>query len=211
MRTQTILLAFSILILSSCEKKEITSSGSTNNMIGQINSFPHEPISSDEAYSLVHMREEEKLALDVYSTLFSKWGISIFSNISSSEQTHTDAVLALLNKYNLPDPVQNNALGVFEDSTLQGLYDSLVTQGNTSILNAFIVGATIEDLDIYDLNVWVSKVDNQDILYAYSNLTKGSRNHMRSFYSQIINSGGIYTAQFISQAELEAIINSPKE
>lgn len=73
------------------------------------------------------------------------------------------------------------------------------------------MGATIEDLDIYDLNNWSLKADNQDILFVFQNLTKGSRNHMRSFYSQIISSGGSYAAQYISQAELDAIINSPKE
>jgi hypothetical protein len=87
----------------------------------------------------------------------------------------------------------------------------LVTQGSTSTLNAFIVGATIENLDIFDLNNWNSKVDNQDIKYIYQNLTKGSRNHMRSFYGQVTGSGGTYSAQYISQTELDAIINSPKE
>jgi hypothetical protein len=73
------------------------------------------------------------------------------------------------------------------------------------------VGATIEDLDIFDLNNWLTKVDNQDIQFVYQNLNKGSRNHMRSFYGQVVNAGGTYTAQFITQAELDAIINSTNE
>jgi len=80
-----------------------------------------------------------------------------------------------------------------------------------AIVEGFKRGATIEDPDIYDLNQWSSKTDHQDMLFVYQNLNKGSRNHMRSFYGQIISSGGTYTAQFITQAELDAIIHSPKE
>lgn len=177
----------------------------------QINAFPEETLNEDEIRSLQFMREEEKLARDVYLTLYDKWKVNIFLNISSSEQTHADAVLALLNKYSLKDPVGNNAPGVFTDSTLQNLYMQLVTLGSASLLEAYKVGTTIEDLDIYDLESALLSIDNEDIEYAYDNLKRGSRNHMRAFYSQVISSGGSYSAQFISQSELEAIVNSPKE
>jgi hypothetical protein len=195
-------------LFQSCQKDNINNN---SDFIAQINTFPKEPLSADETKSLLQMREEEKLAHDVYITLYNKWKINVFSNIASSEQTHTDAVLSLLNKYALKDPVGNNAVGVFTDSTLQTLYNQLVATGSTSLLAAFKVGATIEDLDIYDLNTASLKVDNQDIKFVYANLTKGSRNHIRSFYDQIISSGGTYSAQFITQSELDAIINSPKE
>ena len=124
---------------------------------------------------------------------------------------HSNAVLTLLNKYSIQDPVGNNAVGVFTDSTLQKLYTQLVDMGSRSLLEGFKVGATIEDLDIYDLKNWTAKADNQDVNFVYQNLTKGSRNHLRSFYDQIISSGGTYFAQYITQSELEAIVNSPKE
>ena len=204
-----IILSFAIITaFSSCKKDDVTPN---NNINSQINAYSKEPLSNDEILSLKWMREEEKLAHDVYIALFNKWGVNIFTNIAASEQTHTNAVLTLLNKYQLTDPVGNNAVGIFSDTTLQKLYIQLVAKGSTSLSDGFKVGATIEDLDIYDLNNWSIKVDNQDIKFAYQNLTKGSRNHMRSFYSQIISSKSIYTAQFITQAELDAIINSAKE
>jgi hypothetical protein len=92
------------------------------------------------------MREEEKLAYDVYTALSKKWGLTVFNNISSSELTHTTAVLTLLNKYNIADPVGNNAVGIFGNSTLQALYNQLVVQGSISLTEAVKVGATIEDL-----------------------------------------------------------------
>jgi len=207
-----IILIISIAIataFSSCKKNDIATPNNDINF--QVNAYPKEALSADEILSLKWMREEEKLAHDVYITLHSKWNINIFTNIALSEQTHTNAVLSLLNKYELTDPVGNNTVGVFLDITLQNLYNQLITKGNKSILDAFKVGATIEDLDIFDLNNWSTKVDNQDIKFVYQNLTKGSRNHMRSFYSQITNANGSYSAQFITQADLNAILNSPKE
>ena len=203
MLTMIFLVAF-----SSCKKDDVSAN---SDITTQINSLPNEPLSVDEIQSLKIMREEEKLAHDVYITLYNKWNVNVFSNISSSEQTHTNAVLTLLKKYNITDPVGSNALGLFTDTTLQNLYSALVAEGNKSALDAFKVGATIEDLDIFDLNNWDNKVDNQDIKFVYSNLNKGSRNHIRSFYSQVLSSGGTYSAQYISQTELEAIINSPRE
>jgi len=53
-------------------------------------------LSDTEATHLVFMREEEKLARDTYITLNQTWGPRVFSNISSSEQTHMDTMLFML-------------------------------------------------------------------------------------------------------------------
>jgi len=208
MKNILILILFASTISISCKKENV---GAGNDPTAQINAYPKEPLSADETASLLMMREEEKLAHDVYLALGNKWGTNIYSNIASSEQSHTNAVLTLIQKYNLTDPVGSNPAGVFRDSTLQTLYNQLVAKGSLTALDGFKIGATIEDLDIYDLNNWSSKTDNQDIRFVYQILTKGSRNHLRSFYSQINGSGGSYTAQYLTQSELEAIINSPKE
>lgn len=208
MKNSIIFAVVMAVLFQSCQKDDINTN---SNVASQINTYPKEPISADETKSLILMREEEKLAHDVYITLYNKWKINVFLNIAASEQTHTDAVLSLLNKYALTDPVGSNTVGVFKDNRLQILYNQLVATGNISVLAALKVGATVEDLDIYDLNTAALKVDNQDIKFVYTNLTKGSRNHIRSFYGQIIGSGGTYSAQFITQSELDTIINSPKE
>jgi len=49
-----------------------------------------------EIDGLILMREEEKLAHDIYVTLFDQWGLPVFENIAASETTHTEAVLDLL-------------------------------------------------------------------------------------------------------------------
>ena len=210
MKTKVLVIAIAVnLAFVSCQKDEEVAANLT--VTSQIESFPKETLNADELTSLLQMREEEKLAKDVYNALYEKWKINVFTNISSSEQKHTDAVLTLINKYDLTDPVDKNVAGVFTDSGLQNLYNQLVAQGNISVLDAYKVGATIEDLDIFDLEEALLKSDNQDIKYVYDLLTMGSRNHMRSFYSQIISLGGSYSAQFISQTELVAIVSSAKE
>lgn len=183
----------------------------TANLQAQINSLPIESLSTAEINTLSFMREEEKMARDVYINLYNRWGANIFTNISNSEQTHMDAIMMLLNKYRLPDPVGSNAIGLFTNATLQNLYTQLVAKGNISLRDAYKVGATIEDLDIYDLTNAVNIIDNQDIRLVYDNLNKGSRNHLRSFYKNILNVGATYVPQYITPTVFDAIINSPME
>ena len=177
-----------------------------------LSDLPLEDVSTAEADGLYYMREEEKLAHDVYSFLYIDNGQSIFNNISNSEQTHTDAVKALIERYSLTDPVTDTTIGVFQNTVLHGLYDSLTAQGSASLVDALIVGVTIEEIDILDIQIQLDTyVDNQDITLVYENLLKGSRNHLRSFVSNLVNQGGSYTPQYLDQAVYDSIINSPME
>ncbi|MCF7865341.1 MAG: DUF2202 domain-containing protein [Candidatus Pacebacteria bacterium] len=168
-------------------------------------------LTEQEKAGIIQMREEEKLARDVYTTLGNIWGTPIFQNIASSEQTHTDAVKTLLTQYNIEDPVRNNTIGVFTSPIIQDLYDKLTTRGKTSLREALVVGALIEDLDIRDLDTLIDQTNKSDILTVYSNLQKGSRNHMRSFVRNIEANGGTYTPSYISQSEYDSILNSSQE
>ncbi|WP_297127015.1 DUF2202 domain-containing protein [Thermococcus sp.] len=176
-----------------------------------IDSIPAEQLTEEEKQGLLWMREEEKLARDVYLTLYEKWKLPIFQNIAKSEQTHMDSVKLLLEKYDLPDPVADEAVGKFSNPELQKLYNELVEKGSKSEIDALEVGAMIEELDIVDLQKWISKTDKQDIITVYENLMKGSRNHLRSFVSQLEKYGVTYEPQYLSKEEYEQIINSPME
>ena len=168
-------------------------------------------VTEKEKLALIQMREEEKLARDVYTTLGAIYNVPTFANIARSEQTHTDAIKALLVKYNIPDPVTNNAVGVFSSKDMQKLYDTLVAQGKKSLTDALVVGATVEDLDIYDIDKFMKETTKTDILSVYANLQKGSRNHLRAFVSNIQSQGGTYTPVYITQDAYTAIITSPQE
>jgi hypothetical protein len=168
-------------------------------------------LSAVEAENLAFMREEEKLARDVYLYLFDVWGQWVFENIAVGEQQHMDAVGILLEKYSLADPAAGNAAGVFTNQVLQNLYDSLTEQGSMSILDAMYVGATIEDMDINDLEGILSETDKPDFINVCENLMKGSRNHLRAFVGQIELLGQTYDAQYLTQVEVDAILDDPRE
>ncbi|GEM_PF-949070 len=176
-----------------------------------ISDLPYEDLSEAEVDMLVKMRQEEKLARDVYLTLYEKWGLRIFSNIAQSEQTHMDAIKVLLDKYGLEDPVANDVIGQYSDQAFVDLYSVLVNKGGVSLVEALKVGATIEDLDIKDLEDEIALSDNQDIKTVFQNLMKGSRNHMRSFNRLIVANGETYLPQYIAQDEFDAIVNSDME
>lgn len=176
-----------------------------------VGDLPIEKLSADEENGLIIIREEEKLAHDVYVTLYEKWKINIFKNISSSELTHTEAVKYLLDKYELEDPVKDSTVGVFTNPEFTSLYASLVEKGSLSLKDALMVGATIEDLDIYDIKNLSEKINNQDISLVYANLEKGSRNHLRSFSKQLEKQGEKYSAQYLSQEEVDKILSSERE
>jgi hypothetical protein len=183
----------------------------SSNLGTTLAALPTETLSAAEQSSLIYMREEEKLAGDVYARLYAAWGQKVFTNISASESTHTEAVRQLLVRYNLTDPSANLGVGVYANTTLQGLYTQLVAAGSVSLIEGLKVGAAIEELDMLDINTHLRTVDNQDIRVVYDNLLKGSRNHLRSFYKTLLQQGGIYTAQYLTQAEFDAIVNSPME
>lgn len=176
-----------------------------------IASMEYQELSAVEIDGLLFMREEEKLARDVYLTLYETWNQPIFSNIARSEQTHTEAVRDLITKYNLTDPVTDDAVGVFVNQELQTLYNTLVDQGNQSFVGALQVGATIEDLDIKDLDEQMALTDNEDIVLVYEQLQRGSRNHLRSFASQLEKNESSYEPQYISEMEYSEIISSDRE
>ena len=163
-------------------------------------------LTEQEIADLLWMREEEKLARDVYLTLADRWNLRVFTNISRSEQQHMDTMLSLINAYGLEDPVGDNPQGVFTNTELQALHDQLVAQGKRSQIEALKVGATIEEVDIVDLEQSISDTDNTDVNQAYYHLMCGSENHLRAFVRNLAQRGETYTPQYLDQARYDEII-----
>jgi hypothetical protein len=164
-------------------------------------------LSEHETNSLMHMREEEFLAHDVYTFLSGLYDVPIYRNIARSEMVHTTRVKELIDKYDLEDPAADHKPGVFEDAGLQELYDGLIEKGKVSYLDAILVGLTIEDLDIYDLEMALEhEVDNEDIVDVYNFLLMGSKNHMKAFNFHAKSKDIEYIAQYISQEQFLEIV-----
>lgn len=165
----------------------------------------YEPLTDADIEGLLLMREEEKLAHDVYMHFYGLYSQQLFLNIANSEQNHTEAVLALVHGYGIEDPALEGE-GEFSNEELEALYHSLIDQGSAGLVEALKVGATIEDLDIADLQNLLAETENTDIIRVYENLLQGSENHMRGFVRNLEVLGEDYNPQFISVEEFETIL-----
>jgi hypothetical protein len=201
------------------------------------------PTEMDEAH-LIFMRSEEKLARDVYLTIAEMYpGLPIFRDIATrSEQTHTDTMRKMLIKFGIPDPEPGTApgvvppadqLGVFENPYFAGYftekYDLLVGLAGIGLEEALYVGATIEELDMLDINYCNPEAFEQSypelpaspdcgglalttvkaLQNALGSLMAGSENHLCAFVSQL---GPMidecYEAQVLSQQQVRDIIEA---
>jgi hypothetical protein len=164
-------------------------------------------LSADETAGLLYMYEEEKLARDVYTALYALWGQTTFEAIARSEQTHMDAIATLLTRYGIAIP--GTTAGTFSDPTLQSLYDSLIETGSRSLAEALKMGATIEEVDIADLQSRLTATSAADIQLVYNNLMSGSYNHLRNFTGVLSRlSGETYQPQVLSADLYQTIVSS---
>jgi hypothetical protein len=180
-------------------------------LVASVMSLPAQTLDTSESDGLVWVREEEKLAHDVYAVAAVRWGLKVFTNIGASEVMHMDVMKALLERYALADPNLGLAAGSFRRPEFQALYDALLRQTDTSLIDALQVGLQIEELDILDIEREKTRTDNLDIRYAYDELLRGSRNHLRAFWRQLQQQGGSYSPQHITQAAFDTIANSATE
>jgi len=171
--------------------------------------IPEGELSDREVEDLLYMREEEKLARDVYLTLFEAWESPVFSNIAASEQAHMDSIAYLLESYGLQDPTAGKDIGEFENSELQALYDQLVAQGQGSLQAALMVGTAIEEIDIIDLQESLAATNNAAIIQTFENLLRGSINHLNAFVMNYERqTGTTYAPQYLSQEAYNALVST---
>lgn len=184
----------------------------------------------DKAH-LIFMREEEKLARDVYLTLGSIYPNSpVFGKIDDSEQKHTMAVKNMIERYGLEDPSTNDNVGVFTGADygwyFTEKYEQLVTRAKVSEFDALYVGAFIEELDMMDITQCPTVIidtnnevndftqcgslytDNPNLQRLYSSLLAGSGNHLNAYVKKIEKEIGYgnYQAQVLPQEQVDQIL-----
>lgn len=145
---------------------------------------PAAPATTDATLvkNLSFMREEERLARDLYQALASQYDNALpFSRITVSEQRHFDTLGLLLTRYGIADPASGRAAGSYADPGLQKLYDDLVAKGRTSLAAAYEVGIAVETEDIADLKAAITETAQADAKQVFTNLLRGSENHLAAF------------------------------
>lgn len=138
-------------------------------------------LSSAERDRLMLMREEEKMAGDVYRFLAEKWHLRIFGNIAESEDRHFDAVGRLIERYKLADPTIGLGSGVYRSAVITALFQQMTAKGSLSVKDALEVGVIIEKVDIQDLVAGMLETKQSDIRQVYTNLLNASFSHLDSF------------------------------
>ena len=167
-------------------------------------------LSESDKAGILLMREEEKMARDVYQSLNEKWDQMPFVHISESEINHMARMKLLIDKYKLKDPVDKNAdtRGVFDNQQLKKLFDELISSGKTSLEAAFRAGAKVEEVDIRDLKEAMAKTTNEEIKSTYADLISASENHLRAFVRNLKRLDVNYTPVIMDKAEFDIITNS---
>lgn len=181
--------------------------GSSDTLVIQAAAVTPE-LDDTEIHHLLFIREEEKMARDVYRVLYARWGNSIFANIIESEQAHMDAMANLLAYYGLPDPVISDETGAFNDDAIAGLYADLVEWGSQSEIDALLVGAYIEEYDILDIWIAYEETDEERIQTVYQNLYEGSYNHLDAFVHAYELAAGIsYAPELLSAEDYDYVMD----
>lgn len=182
---------------------------SCNNGDSSVADLNNTNLTNDDNAALLFMLEEEKLARDTYTYLEDLWEINQFSNIKKSEQSHMNAVIGLLDQYDISYTLLS--YGEFNNPEIQKLYDQFIDYGSENKANALEVGANIEDLDIVDLANFIDATTNSAMIQVFESLQCGSRNHLRSFVNAIELSGNTYEPQYLTQEDYTLIINDSQE
>lgn len=180
--------------------------------VGNCADDPGELSPSDIA-GLKFMREEEKLARDIYLLMEAEHGLLVFTNIARSEQNHMDAMKTLIDKYELDDPVTNEAPATdgsaFTSTVLGDWFDQLKAVGLVSKMEALRVGGEIEETDLRDIQAEIDLTEKADIISTYENLLCGSKNHLRAFVQQVEINGEVYEPVLLTDDELAEIVAPP--
>lgn len=165
-------------------------------------------LSEKEISAILYMREEEKLARDVYRTLYAIWPSNVFYNIPVSEEGHMDVFGQLITQYRLEDPIKNNAEGVYSNPVFTRLFQELTKKGRKSYVDALKVGALIEDKNMHNLIAHGSETEKADLKMVYSTVLAQSQRHMAAFIRNLRREGGAYSPKYITQEQFKEALGS---
>jgi hypothetical protein len=165
------------VIFSACSKIDDVVEKSAQNPLSGVSCDFTAILSDEEIDGLLHMYEEEKMARDVYLKFYELYQTPVFRNIASSEQKHVDAMLFLINGYEVTND------GRYADK-FKALYDGFIALG-TTITAAYEVGVEIEETDIADLTAYVAATTIPNLVQVYTNLLAASQTHLSTFTSKL--------------------------
>lgn len=160
-----------------------------------LSDYPISELNDETKNTLAYMWNEERLAYDMYSALYLLYPQqNSFVNIATkSEVKHVELVRSLLERYDInitnisdanstysDDQVDAFEAGTYSVDAIQNLYDTLYTEGTSSVQDALEVGCQIEVLDVNDLDLKIQTAQangSEDVVAVFEILRKGSYVH----------------------------------
>ena len=189
-------------------KKEKGCSGRDGHTV-DFSGYKNGILTEEEKEAIIYMREEEKLARDVYRELYKTTKSRVFENIPVSEKRHMDAFAQLIDRYDLEDPVKDeSARGVFTNKEFEKKYKELIAKGKKSDKDAYEVGMMVEDINMFNLIKYGNATDKADLKLAYNTLLEQSKHHMTAFYKNLKRVGGDYKPKYITLEQMKEAIES---
>ncbi len=162
-------------------------------------------LSTHEKEGLSFIWEEEKMARDLYNSLYESDKLTIFSDLARSEQSHMDQARSIIDKYALAIPGKDEQ-GVYQNQTLQRVYDELLAKGLSSDQDALNAAANFEEISIIDLQKELNTTHAEDVKAMYQGLLAGSQKHLRSYVTELRDRGFKYDPQYLGKDEFEKIL-----
>jgi len=161
-------------------------------------------LTADEIEFIYAIREDEKVARDLYFSFFGTFGLKPFENIGKAEDNHIKATEKLFDYYEIDYPALSEN-GKFENAIRQKLFDSLLLKG-TPELEAFKVMAMLEESNIVEYGEVLKTIANPNIKIVIENLARASANHFKAAIRQITALGGTYRPALMTQEQYRAVI-----
>lgn len=200
-----IVTGFALLLLSGCGDNATKSDNNTTVSSASTEIvYNASELNSTQREEVVFMYNEEKLAKELYATLYTLYGTKTFTNISTrSETKHQLEMQTMLQRYdiNFLDPTNKErsfqqsdletvAFAQFSVDELQNLYDTLYAKAAQTEQDALEVGCMVEVTDVNDLTIAIADTEGFSLLQeSYIKLRNGSYNHYHAFDSALKNLG----------------------
>ena len=167
-------------------------------------------LSMEETESLKFTAEQEKLSVELYLYAFSAYNLPIFQEIANKKTRHLTEVRAVMEDLDVEDPTEGIGVGVFNNTEIQTLYNQMRSRIEEGQNNAFIAALTVEESIIHFSGISLSETSNNTLIELYEAIICGSKNHFRTFYSELTTSKS-YVSQYFTQEEFSDIVNSGQE
>lgn len=219
------LLSISALIITSCNNSEEFDENGNNELLAILKVAQEDgmssfvtpnicpildvtnPLTADEIEFLFAMREDEKVAIDLYTAFATQYPTATqFSRIAAAEATHIAVAETVLGYYEVTYPALG-AAGVFADAERQAQYQELLAKA-TTLQAAFEAMATLEEENIAAYKAVEANITNANLKLIVSNMIKASSNHLKAAVRQLTALGVTYTPAYLDQATFYNIINS---